>query len=143
MAVKQLKSIKFPGLDDTYVIPDSGSIDIDLDVSNEGEANPVNADTLGGILASDYATESYVRNKIAEAQFGGGSGVDLSDYATKDEIPTKMSQLVNDKGYLTEHQSLIDYAKKSDIPDISAFQTAEQVSTLINEALGVIENGSY
>lgn len=95
-------------------IDNAGSIDIDLDVSNEGEANPVNADTLGGISASDYATESYVNDKIAEAQFGGGSGVVLSDYA-----------------------------KKSDIPDISAFQTAEQVSTLINEALGVIENGSY
>ena len=27
---KNLKSIKFPGLEDTYVIPEGGSIDIDL-----------------------------------------------------------------------------------------------------------------
>ena len=29
------------------------------------------------------------------------------------------------------------------IPDTSAFQTEAQVKALINEALGVIENGSY
>jgi hypothetical protein len=38
---------------------------------------------------------------------------------------------------------LTNYALKSDIPDVSAYQTAEQVSTAINEALGVIENGTY
>lgn len=37
--------------------------------------------------------------------------------ARKSDIPTKVSELTNDKGYLTEHQSLVDYAKKSDIPD--------------------------
>lgn len=42
---------------------------------------------------------------------GGGSDMDLSNYATKDEI--------------------------------SEFQTAEQVQSLIDEALGVIENGAY
>lgn len=40
--------------------------------------------------------------------------VDLADYAKKSEIPTKVSQLSNDKGYLTSHQSLADYAKKSE-----------------------------
>ena len=58
-----------------------------------------------------YATETYVQNKIAEAQLSGEE-VDLSGFATKDElnakadvedIPTKVSQLENDKGYLTEH----------------------------------------
>lgn len=42
---------------------------------------------------------------------GSGGDIDLSNYATKDEI--------------------------------SEFQTAEQVQSLIDEALGVIENGSY
>lgn len=38
---------------------------------------------------SNKATESFVTNKIAEAQFGGGSGsgnIDLSGYATKDDL---------------------------------------------------------
>ena len=40
----------------------------------------------------------------AEPDTGGGSSgnVDLSDYAKKDEIPTKTSQLENDSGFITE-----------------------------------------
>lgn len=60
---------------------------------------------------------------------------DLSNYYTKTEI--------DNKGYLTEHQSLANYALKSEIPDVSQYQTATQVQTLIDNALGVIENGSY
>lgn len=84
-----------------------------------------------------YATENYVKNAIVDAQLSGGSGsgnIDLSGYATKDElsakantsdIPTKVSELENDsrfissipseyitetelnaKGYLTQHQDI-------------------------------------
>ena len=61
------------------------------------------------LSAKGYVTETYVQNKIAEASLSGGE-VDLSGYATKDDlntkadktaIPTKASQLTNDKGYLT------------------------------------------
>lgn len=62
-----------------------------------------------------YATENYVKNAIADAQLNGGGGggtgsIDLSGYATKDElnakanvsdIPTKTSQLENDSRFLT------------------------------------------
>ena len=90
---------------------------------------------------------------------------DLSGYALKTEIPTvptNVSAFNNDvgylteipseyvtetelesKGYLTEHQSLEGYAKTTDIPDVSKYQTEEQVNALINTALGVIENGTY
>lgn len=49
---------------------------------------PLNADTLGGIPADEYATENFVVVKIAEAQMGGGSdgNIDLSGYATKDDV---------------------------------------------------------
>ena len=68
-----------------------------------------------------YATETYVQNKIAEASLSGGE-VDLSGYATKDDlntkadksaIPTKVSQLTNDKGYLTSHQDISGKADKT------------------------------
>lgn len=68
-----------------------------------------------------YATETYVQNKIAEASLSGGE-IDLSGYATKDDlntkadksaIPTKVSQLTNDKGYLTEHQDISIKADKT------------------------------
>lgn len=64
-------------------------------------------------VPSGYATEEYVRNKIAEAELGGEE-VDLSGYAQKSELPTKVSQLQNDAGYL---DAIPDgYAKTEDIP---------------------------
>ena len=60
----------------------------------DSEVIPVNADTLGGRLAEEYATQNYVATKIAEAQLGGDGGdIDLSGYATKDEV----SYHANDK----------------------------------------------
>ena len=55
-----------------------------------------------------------------------GSYNDLTDKPTIPEIPTNVSAFENDKGYLTEHQSLVDYAKKTEIPTVptkvSAFE---------------------
>ena len=87
-----------------------------------------------------YATETFVTDKIAEAQLNSGENIDLTDYALKTDIPTNTSQLTNDsgyltaipdeyvtdtelnnKGYLTEHQSLENYALKTEIPEIPNF----------------------
>ena len=91
---------------------------------------------------------------------------DLTSYAKKTDIPTvptKLSQLTDDVGYLTEHQDLTSYAKKTEIPTVptkvSAFtndagyltshqsladySTTAQVQTMINNAIGAIENGTY
>ena len=88
------------------------------------------------LTAKGYATENYVTTAIDNAQLSGGSGetVDMTKYALKTDIPTKTSELTNDsefiteipteyitetelnnKGYLTEHQSLENYAKISDL----------------------------
>ena len=48
-----------------------------------------------------YATETYVQEKMDTIP-----EVYLSDYALKTDIPTNVSSLTNDAGYLTEHQSL-------------------------------------
>lgn len=45
-------------------------------------------------------------------EYLGKQTVDLSGYALKADIPTKISQLTNDSNFLTEHQDLSDYAKK-------------------------------
>ena len=48
----------------------------------------------GRITLPNLATESFVTSKIAEAQLGGGSSsVDLSGFATKDEMQTAISQI--------------------------------------------------
>ena len=44
-----------------------------------------------------------------------GSYSDLSNKPTIPVVPTKVSDLENDAGYLTQHQSLDDYAKKTDV----------------------------
>ena len=56
--------------------------------NSEAAVVPLNADTLGGFPADNYASKTYVSNEIAKAQLGGGSGgdIDLSGYATKDDI---------------------------------------------------------
>jgi hypothetical protein len=65
------------------------------------------------------------------------SASDVGALPASTTIPTKVSQLTNDKGYLTEHQDLSAYAKKTDIP------TNAQINSLIDAKLGVIENGTY
>lgn len=52
-------------------------------------------------------------------------------------VPTKVSAFENDKGYLTEHQDLSAYAKKTDVP------TDAKINSLVDAKLGVIENGTY
>lgn len=98
--------------------------------------------------------------------------VEHSDFVSRvesviDKIPTRVSQLDNDKGYLTEYTekdpTVGNWAKEKEKPSYSASEISygestldvclEQVSEsipsdthineLINQAMGVIENGSY
>jgi len=48
----------------------------------------------------------------------------------KPTIPTKVSDLTNDSGYLTEHQSLTNYALKSELPDISGKANSADLATV-------------
>lgn len=75
----------------------------------------------------------------------GGDPVDLTDYAKISDVdasldlkadktsiptvPTKVSAFTNDAGYLTEHQSLTDYAKKTDIPTFKTINGEEITGT--------------
>ena len=104
-------------------------------------------------------TDSAIDKKIAAIP-----AVDLSDYALKSEIPSTTGLAT--ETYVDEKFNSIDipdvdlsnYYTKSEvdglIPDTSGFttmseveakgyQTETQVNTLINTALGVIENGTY
>lgn len=72
------------------------------------------------------ATEQYVNEAVAAIEI---PEVDLSNYYTKSEVE---SLIPNTSGFITMAQV-----------EAKGYQTAEQVSTAINNALGVIENGSY
>lgn len=67
-------------------------------------------------VPTGYATEEFVKNKIAQAQLGGEE-VDMSGFAQKSELPTKVSQLENDSGYLTKHQDISGKLDVSELPN--------------------------
>ena len=67
--------------------PTIPTVDVDknyVDTQLSTKANIADIPSLDG-----YATETFVTNKIAEASLGGGGEVDLSGYATKDDLSTK------------------------------------------------------
>lgn len=62
-----------------------------------------------GLEEKDYVSKEYVDEKVASIEASGG--VDLSNYALKEELPTKTSQLENDSGYVTN----TDYASDDNV----------------------------
>ena len=87
---------------------------------------------------------------LSGAASGGGSGsdvtkayVDAQDKKVEGKIPTKTSQLTNDSGYLTEHQSLDNYyTKEQTDSSINAVKTAipTKTSQLTNDSGWIPEN---
>lgn len=78
---------------------------------------------------SDYYTKSETENQIAEAiKDIEHPTVNLDGYATE--------AWVNQQGFLTEHQDLSDYAKKSDIPSLEGYAT----ETFVTDAISNIKH---
>ncbi len=82
-------------------------------------------------IPSEYITETELNAKgyLTEHQ-------DISNLATKAEVPTKTSQLINDSNFLTEHQDLTGYAtegyvdnKVSEI-DLSGYALKTEIPTV-------------
>ena len=71
---------------DIWIDPDDTTVEKDH-IINTNNPHNVTIEQIGAAPAGDYATKSFVSNKIAEAQLGGDSSdIDLSGYATKDDI---------------------------------------------------------
>lgn len=71
---------------------------------------------------STFVSETDIDNKIATATTDMETKTDvaakLGDYVKTDDLPqekTKLSEFINDSGFLTAHQSLTDYAKLTDL----------------------------
>lgn len=119
----------------------------DKEYVTNNELNSKNYTTMAAVEAKGYLTEHQ----------------DLSDYALKSNIPTKVSQLTNDKqyttkadveaydyvtneelaekGYITDHQDLSSYAKKTDIPTKTSQLTND--SNLVVDAKYVHTDNNY
>lgn len=108
-----------------------------------------------------YATEDFVKQEIAQAQLGGeGAEVDLTNYYTKSEVDTKIENIELTPGpqgepgkdgqdgqdYVLTDEDKAEIAGMVEVPDVSGFQTADDVQTAISQALGeigVAEEGAY
>ena len=118
----------------------------------------------GSLTIINNKGESVV---FTPAAGGGGGAVDSVNGQTGTvvlDIPTKVSELENDSGYLTSHQDISNLATKVElsaveakIPDVSNFattnyvetaitnkgyQTQTQVQALINNAISNIKNAN-
>lgn len=96
-----------------------------------------NKNAINELKSANYLTESELESK------GYMTNIP-AEYITENELSTMgfLTQVpseyvtdteLNSKGYLTEHQSLDGYALKTEIPDVSAYLTEEQVIALIEE----------
>ena len=97
-------------------------------------------DQIDAIPATDlskHATIEYVDAEIAAADKKNREDA-IAAFASKDDIKDFITlDVVNEQGFLTEHQSLEDYAKKSDLPVVPT-----KVSELENDANYLTEHQS-
>ena len=116
----------------------TAAINNKADISHTHSANEVGADPMGSAASALASSKEYTDSEIAGLINGAPTTLDtlkeiadamaenqtvvealntaIGSKADKTDIPTKVSQLENDSGYLTEHQDLSSYAAKTDIP---------------------------
>ena len=130
------------------------NVGVKMEVVEELPTSNIDSNT---IYLKQSETGSYQMFVYADGLWReiGSTDIDLSNYATKAEIPTNVSQLANDKNYATINQipdvsnfaekSAIptkvsqltndsDYATVSQIPDVSNFATVNQIPDVSNFA---------
>ena len=129
----------------------SGKQDVIEDLADIRSGAALGATALQEV-PSEYVTEEglstkgYLTAADADLKYApiGSEGVDLGDYATKDfvseeikkldipTIPTKVSEFINDAGYLTAHQDIS--GKQDVIVDLDVIRAnAELAKTALQE----------
>ena len=123
-----------------YIVTGIDNINIDnnngggnnVDLSNYYTKDEVNS-KLEGYIEDDVLGSYYTKNEVNELI----DNFDSTQYYTKTEVDSMIPSTegfiteipseyvteseLNDKGYLTQHQSLEDYAKLTDIPSLDGY----------------------
>ena len=149
-------------------IPNTSGLATKVELSNVAADIP---ETYLKVANLGDGSLTIINNKGESVVFtpaaGGGGAVDSVNGQTGTvvlDIPTKVSELENDSGYLTNHQDISNLATKVElsaveakIPNVSNFattndvetaitnkgyQTQTQVQTLINNAISNIKNAN-
>ena len=112
----------------------NGNVDLSDYVTKEELQAKLDALDIN-IDLSSYATKEELTNAINSIDLSSYAKKtdlpSLDGYALKTEIPTKVSELENDSGYLTSHQDLSAYALKTEIPSLDGYATTEYVDNAI------------
>ena len=135
-------------IDEVELTKDFLGVPDEVDLSNYATLDDVPTKISELTNDSGFLTGTEVDNKIANAQLSGGN-VDLSGYATKDElnakadkteianldIPTKTSELTNDSGFLTNIPS--EYVTETELT-AKGYATQTDVNTTLNNKVDVV-----
>ena len=112
----------------SQLVNDSGYItSAEVKPSEDYEGYALNAENA--VNALNATTAGYANNAGA-APWDGITG--KPNLALKTDIPTKTSQLDNDSGYLNE-ASLSDYVTKDELPSLSGYVTQEYVDNKVGQ----------
>lgn len=87
-------------------VADFGSAQLHLNLNSKDGVATINDDKV-------IATEGFVADSIASAIVPLATKSEIADKANVSQIPTRTSELVNDSNFITSHQSLEEYAKKT------------------------------
>lgn len=99
---------------------DAGKTPISVDVA--AMVHEYSAGTGLNLNGSTFSVDNTIATKDYANTAASGALQDAEEYTDSQiaqlDIPTKTSDLVNDSGFLTEHQSLTAYALKTEIPTV-------------------------
>ena len=115
-----------------YNIPDYTSALIIGNGTISERSNALTVDFDGNVWAANEVTVGPDKKRLITAD-----DVDFTGLATETYVQDAINQAL-----VGGDVDLSEYAKTADI-EAKGYQTADQVTALINEALGVIENGTY
>lgn len=117
--------------DSGYLTSEGAYTKTQIDTALQGKASTADLSALQTVV-NGKADVGSIPTKVSDLQNDAGyltQHQDISGKADIGDIPTKTSDLVNDSGFLTQHQSLADYALKSELPTVPT-----KVSDLTNDA---------
>ena len=112
----------------SQLVNDSGYItSAEVKPSEDYEGYALNAENA---VHAGYATTASYADNAGTAPWNGIT--EKPDLALKADVPTKTSQLDNDSGYLNE-AALSDYVTKDELPSLTGYATKDYADSIVQQ----------